>query len=300
MKGFIFDIQRFSIHDGPGIRTTVFLKGCSVRCQWCHNPESFQIKPQLQYYKDRCTGCGKCVHLCPHNVHTISKEPGTESGITHLLDRKNCTACGICATECFSNALVISGREESADEVLRQVFDDKPYYEESGGGVTLSGGEAVLQGDFCEELLKKCKDNGIHTNLQTAGFYSFELLDRLLPYLDLVMYDIKGISPQIFEHVHGDSALALKNLRLLDKKNIPIIVRMPCMKGINDSINEIEAVINFISSLKNLEYFTFLPYHSLAKVKYDVLGMEYKTFETPSKEYMEMLNGIAARYVKTG
>jgi len=215
-----------------------------------------------------------------------------------LLDRKNCTACGICATECFSNALVISGREESADEVLRQVLDDKPYYEESGGGVTLSGGEAVLQGDFCEELLKKCKDNGIHTNLQTAGFYSFELLDRLLPYLDLVMYDIKGISPQIFEHVHGDSALALKNLRLLDKKNIPIIVRMPCMKGINDSINEIEAVINFISSLKNLEYFTFLPYHGLAKVKYDVLGMEFKNYETPSREHLKNLEHLAARYVK--
>ena len=292
LKGLIFDIQRFSLHDGPGIRTTVFLKGCTARCAWCHNPESFSSSPQLQFYKDRCTGCGKCLRLCPKGAHTMGDSQ------EHYFDRSLCSACGLCVRECFSEALLISGREESLEEVLRQALDDKPYYEESKGGVTLSGGEPVLQGDFCEALLQSLKSEGLHTALQTAGFYSFDKLKRLLPYLDLVMYDIKGLSQEIYDHhIQGDLKAALVNLKLLDQYGTPIIVRTPCVKGVNDTPQEIESIAQRLSTLKHLNHYSLLPYHGLAKIKYDILGLEFKNYEAPSKEHMVMLEKIAAQYV---
>ena len=297
MTGVIFDIQRFSLHDGPGIRTTVFLKGCPARCDWCHNPESFLLQPQLQYYADRCTGCGKCVNLCPNRAHAFETDA---SGKRHAINRGLCNACGICAAECFCNALVITGREVNVDEVMRPVLADIPYYEESNGGVTFSGGEPVLQNEFCETLLKQCRENGIHTNIQTAGFYPFEKLERLLPLLDLVMYDIKGVSSDVYKnHVHTDQNISMENLFRLDEYNIPIIVRMPCVKGVNDSTAEIEMAAQTLAKLKRLDHFSLLPYHGLAKIKYDILGMEYRAFETPSQEHIEALNKIASRYVKT-
>jgi len=179
------------------------------------------------------------------------------------------------------------------EEVLHQIMDDKAYYIESGGGVTLSGGEPVLQGDFCEALLKQLKSQGLHTNLQTAGFYPFEKLNRLLPYLDLVTYDIKGISKNIFhEHIHADPSIALENLKLLDKSGIPIIVRTPCVHGVNDSVEEIKAIRNVVSKLKNLKNFELIPCHNLAKIKYDILGQEFKTYKSPPKEHMELLKSI--------
>jgi len=194
---------------------------------------------------------------------------------------------------------VISGKEESAENVLSQVLDDKPYYEESGGGVTVSGGEPVLQGDFCEALLKLFRQYGIHSILQTAGFYSFEKLERLLPFADTVMYDIKGVTPEILrDHVHADPGLALDNLFRLDGSGVPVIVRMPCVKGVNDSEDEINAVAKALQKLKNLQYFSLLPYHGLAKIKYDILGMEFRKYETPAKDHIERLENLAAGYVK--
>jgi pyruvate formate lyase activating enzyme len=295
LKGVIFDIQRFAVHDGPGIRTTVFLKGCSARCEWCHNPESVSVKPRLQYYEDRCVCCGKCAGLCPVKAHSVT---GYIGGFRHYINRSVCTACGLCAAECFRNALQISGQEEGVEEILLQVLEDKPYYDESGGGVTLSGGEPVLQGDFCEALLGGLKARGVHTNLQTAGFYPFEKLERLLPCLDLVMYDVKGISPEIYlHHIHGDPARVFDNLKRLDEKGVPFIVRTPCVSQVNDSEKEIEAVARTLSSLKNLMYYMLIPYHGLARVKYDILGLEFKSYEAPSAERMGMLERLAARYV---
>ena len=291
MKGIIFDIQRFAVHDGPGIRTTVFLKGCSARCEWCHNPESLSVEAQLQFYNDRCINCGKCTELCPNKAHSVN------AGV-HAIDRKRCTMCGLCAAECFSNALQISGREEDAEEILRQILDDKPYYDQSGGGVTLSGGEPVLQGDFCESLLARCKHEGLHTVIQTAGFYPYEKLARLLPYLDLVMYDIKGLFQGIYNHIHADPGLAAENLKRLDETGVPVIVRTPCIKGVNDSPDEIKAIAGMLSGLKHLLYYTLIPYHGLAKIKYDILGQKFRPYEAPSKDHIKMLEDCAEQFVE--
>ena len=309
MTGMIFNIQRFSIHDGPGIRTTVFFKGCPARCAWCHNPESFSMQKQLQYYKERCIGCGKCIKLCSNKAHIIEQTANSGDAMAasaHLFNRSLCKVCGMCAEECYANALVVTGSEMSVDEVLLQVLSDKAFYDESGGGVTLSGGEPLLQGDFCKALLKRLKVDGVHTNVQTAGFYAFEKLENLLPYLNLVMYDIKGVSEDIYNYIETDftgtassvSALVLGNLVQLDKTGLPFIVRTPCIKGINDSEKEIKAIALMLSKLKNLKHFSLLPCHNLARLKYEVLGMEFNHYESPSKEHMEFLKGIAAQYVR--
>jgi pyruvate formate lyase activating enzyme len=283
------------------------------------------MQPELQYYKGRCISCGKCAQICPNQAHTFetgANGKDASASPEHAFDRGRCTACGICAADCPGNALVVAGREMSVDEVVRQALDDKPFYEESGGGVTLSGGEPVLQGDFCEALLGRLREQAVHTNLQTAGFYPYEMLERLLPYLDLVMFDIKGISPDICQnYIHRDSSPTLDSWRgfhtfreqhtpllcgevvdklsRLDKSGVPIIVRMPCIKGLNDSPSEIEAIAQMLSKLKSIKYFELLPYHGLAGIKYEVLGLDFKAFEAPSKDQLEMLNGLAAHYVKT-
>jgi len=217
----------------------------------------------------------------------------------HVFVRELCVTCGLCAGECFSGALVLSGQETDLEEILRQVLDDKAYYDQSGGGVTLSGGEPVLQGDFCEALLKRLKAEGIHTCLQTAGFYPYALLERLLPWIDLVLYDVKGLSDAMYaEHIHADKALALANLRRLDESGVPIIARTPCVAGVNDSPEEIEAIAKVLSGLANLRYYQLLPYHGLGKVKSDALGREFRAYEAPTGEHIRELERLAAQCVK--
>ena len=292
MNGVIFDIQRFAVHDGPGIRTTVFLKGCSARCGWCHNPESRTALPQLQFYPDRCARCGKCGALCGNAVHGVLPDG-------HDIDRSRCVTCGKCAEECFRNALAVSGKEIGVPELMRRIMEDKPYYEESGGGVTLSGGEPALQADFCLELLNRCREEGINTAMQTAGFYPFGMLERLLPALDLIMYDIKGVSPGIYkEHIGADPALALGNLVKLDGFETPYIVRTPCVSGVNDSDEEMEAIALFLSGLRSMLHYELIPYHGLGKVKYDILAEGFREYGSPSRERMAELGAIAARRVK--
>lgn len=291
MKGVLFDIQRFAVHDGPGIRSTVFFKGCSARCTWCHNPESLSIRPQLQYYPDRCIACGKCAQLCPSGAHAM------QDGI-HTLDRSKCTLCGLCADECFSNALSIAGQEQTLQQVLTQLLEDKAYYQQSGGGVTLSGGEPVLQQGFALALLKALKAEGIHTCIQTAGAYPYRMIQPLLPYLDLVMYDVKGYDCAIYtHHIRADRQQILDNLARIGQAGIPIIARTPCVHPLNDTPQEIESIASMLSTIPSLMHYMLLPYHALGKAKYDALGEAFIPFKTPDKQTMAMLERLAARYV---
>ena len=292
ITGHVFDIQRFALHDGPGIRTTVFFKGCANRCGWCHNPESFSREAQLQFYPLRCVSCGKCAGVCPNGAHEFIDG-------AHRFIRAKCDLCGRCTECCYAGAIVMNGREVTIGEVLREVMEDAPYYKNSGGGVTLSGGEPVLQNEFALGLLKAFRDNGLHTNIQTAGNYPFEMLKNLIPYLDMVMYDIKAISEKIYEgHIRGSRGSMLENIFLLDEAAIPIIVRTPVIAGVNDDEDEIISIAKYIKPLKNLLHYALIPYHGLGRAKYDALGMDYiNEYKTPPEDAMTALENAAARFV---
>lgn len=280
MKAIIFDIQRFSIYDGPGIRTNVFLKGCNLKCLWCHNPESQNACPQIMIRKNKCTGCGKCKAFC-------------DKAFTD-----NCTRCGKCASLCKSGAREIAGKEMTADEVLSEVIKDKSFYETSGGGVTLSGGEPLLQIDFAEELLKKCKENGINTCIETAGNVPYEYFDRVLPYLDNILCDVKCIDEALHKRLTGVSnKRILDNAGNLKNENVNLVFRMPVIPTLNDG--EVSAVKDFCGDTP-LE---LLAYHNTASDKYKALGKDYTISEIipPTKEYMtELASGLNCIYSPTG
>ena len=272
MTGRVFDIQRFSIHDGPGIRTAVFFKGCPLRCAWCHNPESQRPGPELLFYAHKCKGCGKCAAVCSY-THTDS-----------------CAACGRCAAACPHGAREISGYEISTDDVLAKVLRDRAFYETSGGGVTLTGGEPLAQPDFALELLQKCKANGLRTAMETSGYAPWETFSRLLPYLDLVYYDIKGIDPALHQKNTGvDNGIILANAERLKKSGKEVVFRMPYIPGYNDG--ELAAVRAFAGEFP----LQLMPYHATGESKYAALGRAYPAAGTqpPEKAFMAAL---AAQY----
>ena len=290
-SGVIFDIQRFAVHDGPGIRSTVFLKGCSCRCAWCHNPESFAVKGQIEFYPSRCIACGACFKNCPQHAHSTD---------IHRIDRSRCTGCGRCAAECHAGALIMKGRNVTSDEVLETIRADKVYYLESGGGVTFSGGEPVLQDAFVREILTACKKEGLHTALQTAGNYPYPLLESLLPYLDMIMYDIKGFSPRIYEHfIHGNRDVMLGNLSRVSKDfKGTFAVRTPVISPVNDTEDEIGQIVMMLSALPRLDYYQLLPYHGLGKAKYDALDIGFALdLSAPPQKKIEELERFASLYV---
>lgn len=261
MTGRVFDIQRFSIHDGPGIRTAVFFKGCPLRCAWCHNPESQRPGPELLFFAHKCVGCGKCVEICD-NTHT-----------------PDCTGCGKCAAVCAHGAREISGYDITADVVLEKVLRDRAFYETSGGGVTLTGGEPLAQPDFAEDLLRKCKANGLHTAMETCGCAPWKTLSRLLPYLDLVYFDIKGIDPALHKRNTGvDNGLILANAARLKESGKEMVFRMPYIPGYNDG--ELDAVRNFAGAFP----LQLMPYHAIGEGKYAALGREYPAAGTQPPE----------------
>ena len=231
VEGLIFSIQRYSLHDGPGIRTIVFFKGCNLRCLWCHNPESQSAVPELMSYPDKCRNCGACTAFC--------SKAFTDA----------CSKCGSCASVCRYGAREKCGKKESADDVFDVILKDRDYYEVSGGGVTLSGGEPLLQPEFAAAILEKCRENGIHTAIETAGNVPSETLERLMPLTDLFLYDIKCIDTELHKNLTGVSNdLILSNARLLQNSGAEVIFRMPVVPGFNDS--EIGAVSEFVGDGK--------------------------------------------------
>ena len=243
MRAKIFEIKRFAVHDGDGIRTTVFFKGCPLKCVWCHNPEGISPKPEIAYYEHKCIGCGEC------------KAPDF-----------------ICE-KCLGEARVLYGKEVSVSDLLPTLLEDKDFYETSGGGVTLSGGECLIYADFCLELLKLLKENGIHTAVDTSGFASREALDKVIPYTDVFLYDIKAYDEQVHIRCTGKSnRIILENLEYLDTLGKSIEIRIPYVPNYNDS--EIEKIAKFLSRLSHVKKIRVLPYHSYAASKYAALNMK--------------------------
>ncbi len=261
----VFSVKRFAVHDGDGIRTTVFFKGCSLKCIWCHNPESIGFKPQTAYYADKCIGCSECIAVCPHHAHR------SENG-AHIFDRELCVGCGMCAAVCPANALVFYGKSVTVGELMPLLLADRAFYETSGGGVTLSGGECLMQSDFCAALLKELKKEGIHTAVDTCGFVRRESIEQVMPYTDIFLYDIKSIDRDVHIRCTGQpNDLILDNLRMIDNCGKKSEVRIPFVPGYNDG--EITKIRDFLKTLKNVTAVKVLPYHNYAGSKYDSLGL---------------------------
>jgi len=269
----IFDFKKYAIDDGPGIRTTIFLKGCPLRCWWCHNPEGQVLQRELMFRKTRCNGCGECEEGCPKKV--IS---GTASQIS--FQRKYCELCGECSQRCPTEALTIVGKEISLDEVVKEVDKDLIFYDESDGGVTFSGGEPLLQLDFLNALLEECKNRNIRTALDTSGYATPKAIDKISDKVDLFLYDIKMMDDAEHRKYTGVSnKLILENFKKLAEKGSNILVRMAVIPGINDSEDNITETAEFILTygVKNL---SLLPYHRAGIEKYKNLGRIYKLKKT--------------------
>ena len=272
--GTVFNIQKFSVHDGPGLRTTVFFKGCNLRCPWCHNPESWRPEPQLLFFREKCTGCGLCREVC---------------------GRESCTLCGGCAQVCTAGARAVCGREYTVRQVMDQVLADKAFYDKSGGGVTFSGGECMLQPEFLAELLRACRSAGISTAVDTAGCVPFERFERILPDTDLFLYDIKCVSPALHKaYTRVDNSRILENYRRLLAEKARVWVRVPVIPGFNDDPREMEKIRAFLAENPS-EKVELLAYHDLGAAKGPAAGRE-ETWEgrAPTQEQMQALRAYFA------
>ena len=295
MTGLVFNVQRFSVNDGPGIRTTVFLKGCPLHCKWCHNPESISSDQQLLLRDDRCIRCGDCFALC--NNHAVLRMDG---GFVTIRDA--CMECGDCIEVCNSEAREIAGKEVTVEEVLREIEKDIVFYDQSGGGASFSGGEPLLQHEFLMAVLKECKAKNIHTVVDTTGLTSPQILERVSEFVDLFLFDLKTLNNEKHIEFTGVSNVQiLENLRRLADLRKNVIVRMPVIPGVNDDPAEIRAAGSFVSSLGNVREIHLLPYHTTGLEKYRRLGMEYQMQETipPSADDLSVIAKELRNYVSS-
>lgn len=296
-KAFIFNKQKYNMYDGPGVRTLIFFKGCPLRCKWCSNPEGLEKKYQIMLKPTICVSCGSCVPVCPQKIHSISPD-----GI-HLIDRSiNCIGCGSCVEACIPDALKVAGQQESISSLMEYIEQDRAFYEQSGGGVTLGGGEVTAQPEAAINLLMACKQDGFHTAIETCGYVKKDVLMRFAEFVDLFLFDLKHIDPERHFQLTGvRNEIILENLEELLLKRQHVKVRMPMLKGINDSQGEIRGVIEFLEpfkEFKNFEGIDLLPYHKLGVNKYLQLGMEYPIEGDPSlsDEDLDRIEGWLKEY----
>lgn len=282
ISGVVFDIKKYSLHDGPGIRTTIFLKGCPLRCWWCHNPESQSPAIEMIFRENRCIRCGACVAACVHGAISWN-----EHGPVH--DGEKCARCGACADVCYAEARERVGREMTVPQVMAEVERDLAFYDESGGGVTLSGGEPLWQQDFALALLQACKEKEIHTALDTCGFAAWQTIKRVRKFVDVFLYDLKLINSEQHRQFTGQSnALILRNLEALLQRGHKIILRVPIIPGINDDEETTRQLAAYAATLPHLQEIELLPYHRIGVDKYSRLNNAYNLPDTspPSEARM--------------
>ncbi len=279
-NGLIFDIKRFSLHDGPGIRTTIFFKGCPLSCVWCQNPESISCKPQILFYPSRCLHCGACVAVCPNNK----------------LDASNCKLCGACTEACYSQARVIAGKSISLQQLLKTIEKDKVFYNESNGGVTFSGGEPMQQIDFLREVLKYCSANNINTAVDTSGYTEWANFESILNLTNLFLFDIKHLNNSIHKKYTGvENTLILNNLKKLADSETNIVIRIPLVDGFNDNTAYFKQVAEFIYNLPGTQRVEILACHNFAEAKYLAMNkqMQYlKPNERKLEEFKKILGSV--------
>ena len=271
----VFNIQRFCISDGPGIRTSVFVKGCPLRCLWCHNPESQSASPVLSFTEHLCVGCGECLRVCQNHLFEDGK---------HRIDRNACTACGKCADVC-GGALEVMGKEMTAQEALHVVLRDRDFYETSGGGLTVTGGEPLAHPAFTLELLQLAKQNGLHTCIETCGYAPWETIESLIPYVDLFLWDVKETDPELHRQFTGvSSERILENLRRLDEAGAKTVLRCPLIPGCNARDEHLSGIADLANSLHNVQEINVEPYHPLGKSKSEAIGQSYAMGDLPMPE----------------
>ncbi len=281
--GKIFDIKQFAVHDGPGIRTTVFFKGCPLNCPWCHNPEGIRQEDDLFYYESKCIGCGSCVSICPKDAIEIGE--GTIN-----IDRDLCDLCGRCAYECPTTALKVAGKKVTVDEVMDEIERSTIYHDTSSGGVTLSGGEPFQQFEFMEELVDRCKERDIHVTLDTCGHVEPEKFDSIKDKIDLFLFDLKIMDEGLHREYTGvNNDWILENLKSLLKED-EVIIRFPIIPDITDTEENISSMLEFLSPFKGVKEIDILPYHNV-KEKYNMLGKKYdiKGVKKPNREKIEKI-----------
>jgi pyruvate formate lyase activating enzyme len=289
LRGIVFEIERYALHDGPGIRTLVFLKGCPLECRWCSNPESQENRPRLQYYSEKCIACRQCIEVCPH---------GALGWLDRVeIDHAACRRCGTCAHVCPTEALVLIGRSMGVEEVVREVLKDEHFYRNSGGGVTFSGGEPLMQLEFLLECLRRCRGQGLHTAVETCGHAPWEALEAVARETDLFLFDLKHTDADVHTRLTAVSnALLLENFERLARQGCGLVARVPVIPGLNDGDENLDSLIKLLIRTAPHAPVNLLPYHRLGRSKYRRLGIPYglEELEPPSPERMEAVRRLFA------
>jgi len=299
-SGIVFDIKKFAIHDGPGIRTTVFLKGCYLNCWWCHNPESISPAVEIVFAPEKCIGCLECTQRCPYQCHFFSEQQ-------HRYERENCVRCGLCVKNCFTGALEMVGKRLSVTEVMQEVLRDQPFYQNSGGGLTISGGEPMAQFQFTKDLLQAARREQLHTCLDTSGFIAFEKLRELIELVDIFLFDLKETNPAKHrEYVGVPIDLILENLFQLDRCGATLILRCPVIPGLNDRADHFLQITDYANRLRHLQEIDILPYHPLGRQKGGQIGLPERLPAVPFpddatvNQWLEVLRNQTTVPVKKG